>query len=72
MKKFAFIGAGSYVFTRELARDILTYEKFKDCELALMDTDEERFTTIKRAAERIVKAGNYPAKVTVCRTVLPR
>lgn len=36
MKKFAFIGAGSYVFTRELARDILTYDKFKDCELALM------------------------------------
>ncbi len=64
MKKFAFIGAGSYVFTRELARDILTYDKFKDCELALMDTDEERLITIKKAVERIVKAGNYPARVT--------
>lgn len=30
MKKFAFIGAGSYVFTRELVRDILTYDSFKD------------------------------------------
>lgn len=64
MRKFAFIGAGSYVFTRELAKDILTYESFRDCEIALMDTDPERLETIKRAVDRIVEAGKYPAKVT--------
>ena len=30
MKKITFIGAGSFDFTRELVRDILTYDAFKD------------------------------------------
>jgi alpha-galactosidase len=63
MKKFAFIGAGSYVFTRELVRDLLTYSSFQDCEIALMDTDAERLEVIKKAVDRIITFGNYPAKV---------
>ena len=42
MKKFAFIGAGSFIFTRNLVRDLLSFPAFADCELALMDTDPER------------------------------
>ena len=38
MKKFAFIGAGSFIFTRNLVRDLLSFPAFADCELALMDT----------------------------------
>ena len=41
-KKFTFIGAGSWVFTRSLVRDLLTYPAFADCEIALMDIDAER------------------------------
>ena len=36
-KKIAFIGAGSFGFTRTLVKDILTFPAFADAELALMD-----------------------------------
>ncbi|MFQ3550246.1 MAG: alpha-galactosidase [Armatimonadota bacterium] len=64
MKKIAFIGAGSFGFTRDLVRDILTFPALCDCEIALMDIDEERLSFIKTAVDRIIAAGNYPAKVT--------
>ncbi|GGD60819.1 alpha-galactosidase [Paenibacillus nasutitermitis] len=63
MKKFAFIGAGSFGFTRNLVRDILSFPSFADCTIALMDIDEERLGYIKQAVDKIVAAGNYPAKV---------
>jgi alpha-galactosidase len=63
MKKIAFIGAGSFGFTRSLVRDILSFPAFRDCTLALMDIDDERLSMIKKAVDRIVEAGKYPAKV---------
>lgn len=63
MKKFAFIGAGSFTFTRNLVRDILSFPAFQDCTIALMDIDEERLEYIKKAVEKIITAGNYSAKV---------
>jgi len=63
MAKFAFIGAGSFGFTRELVKDILTFDAFKDSTIALMDIDEPRLGYITRAVEKIVKAGNYGAKI---------
>ena len=35
-KKITFIGSGSVTFTRNLARDILTFPAFSDCEIALI------------------------------------
>lgn len=64
MKKFAFIGAGSFGFTRGLVRDILSFPAFNDAEIALMDINDERLAYITRAVERIVAEGGYPAKVT--------
>ncbi|MEN6313311.1 MAG: alpha-galactosidase [Clostridiaceae bacterium] len=63
MKKIAFIGAGSFGFTRSLVRDILSFPALSDCTLALMDIDPERLDAIKSAVDRIVEAGNYPARV---------
>jgi len=63
MVKIAFIGAGSFGFTRGLVKDILTFPLLEDATLALMDIDDERLDYIKRACDRIVKEGNYPAKV---------
>ena len=70
MKKFAFIGAGSYTFTRELTKDILSYKNFQDSEIVLMDIDPERLEAIEKAVARIIEAGNYPAKLkaTTART----
>jgi len=63
MKKIAFIGAGSFGFTRTLVRDILTFPALADCTLALMDIDDERLAYIEKAVKKIVAAGKYPAKV---------
>jgi len=64
MTKIAFIGAGSFEFTRKLARDIFTFPLLRDAEIALMDIDAERLDFSYRALKRIVELGNYPAKVT--------
>ena len=64
MKKFAFIGAGSFVFTRNVVRDILTFPAFADCELALMDIHPGRLEGIRRCVQRIVDLSGKPAKVT--------
>ena len=62
-RKIAFIGAGSFGFTRALVRDILTFPALADSTIALMDVDSERLAYIKRAVDRIVAEGNYSAKV---------
>jgi alpha-galactosidase len=61
--KIAFIGAGSFGFTRTLVRDILTHPLLADATLSLMDIDPERLAFIRQAVERIVKEGKYPARV---------
>jgi alpha-galactosidase len=63
MARIAFIGAGSFGFTRTLVKDILTFPLLKDATLALMDINEERLGYSTRAVKRIVKEGKYPAKV---------
>ena len=63
MKKIAFIGAGSFGFTRALVRDILSFPALADCTIALMDIDPERLAYIKKAVDTIVAAGHYPAEV---------
>jgi len=64
-KKIAFIGAGSFGFTRNLVRDILSFEAFQDVEIALMDINKVNLNFIETAVKRIIKAGKYPAKLTV-------
>ena len=63
MAKIAFIGAGSFGFTRGLVRDILSFPAFADSTIALMDIDTERLNSIKKAVDRIVAEGHYPAKI---------
>jgi alpha-galactosidase len=63
-KKFAFIGAGSFVFTRNLVRDILTYPAFCDAEICLMDVDKARLGYIRKAVSYIIEKGEYHASVT--------
>ena len=64
MRKIAFIGAGSFEFTRNLTRDILTFPALRDVQIALMDIDGERLEMSRRAVTRIVEAGGYPARIT--------
>ena len=63
MKKITFIGAGSLDFTKDLARDILTFDAFRDAELMLMDIDPKRLEYAVKGVQKVVDAGNYPAVV---------
>lgn len=63
MKKIAFIGAGSFLFTRKLVNDILTFPAFQDSIITLMDIDDEKLGYIKKAVDKIVDKGKYPATV---------
>lgn len=64
MKKIVFIGAGSLGFTRDLVRDLMTFPAFDDCEIALVDINEQRFAYAKQGAEKIIKAGGHHAVVS--------
>jgi alpha-galactosidase len=63
MTRIAFIGAGSFGFTRNLVKDILTFPQLEGATLALMDVDPVRLDYIQRAVNRIVTEGRYPARV---------
>ncbi len=63
MPRIAFIGAGSLGFTRTVIRDILTFERFKDATLVLMDVDQKRLDFARKAVNTIVHRGGHPAKV---------
>jgi alpha-galactosidase len=65
MTKITFIGAGSYVFTNNLVRDILTFPLLKEATLTLMDIDAEKLDFAEKAVRRIIEMGNYPAEVKV-------
>lgn len=64
MTKIAFIGAGSLGFTGELVRDILTFPLLEDATLALMDIHPGRLEWAKKGVEKLIAAGQRPAKVT--------
>ena len=63
MTKIAFIGAGSLGFTGELVRDILTFPLLEDATISLMDIHPERLAWAKKGVEKLIAAGNRPAKV---------
>ena len=63
MTKIAFVGAGSFGFTRKLARDILTFPLLRDSTLALMDINPERLDFAYRAVRRLVDESQAPARV---------
>lgn len=61
--KVTFIGAGSFGFTRNLVRDLLTFPALSGATLCLMDIDPERLDFAEAAVKRIVAEGKYPANV---------
>lgn len=61
--KIAFVGAGSLGFTRTLVIDMLSWEDMQDSTLSLIDIDPQRLEYARRAVNKIVAVGNYPAKV---------
>jgi len=63
MTKITFIGAGSLGFTGELVRDILTFPLLENATISLMDIHAGRLEWAKKEVEKLIAAGNHPAKV---------
>lgn len=63
MARIVFIGAGSFNFTRNLCRDILTFSLLKDSTIVLMDIDKQRLEWSKKAVEKLIERANCSAKV---------
>ncbi len=63
MTKIAFIGAGSFVFTRNLVRDLLTFPLLQDATIALMDIDPVGLEFARRATQRCIEATKSSATV---------
>ena len=64
MAKVVFIGAGSFGFTRNLVRDLLTFERLEDSEIALVDIVKQRLDFARRACDKLIAQGGYGARVT--------
>jgi alpha-galactosidase len=62
-KRIAFIGAGSFIFTRNLVKDLFTFDSFKDAEIVLMDINPDRLEEIAKACEKIRAVFGVPAKI---------
>ena len=63
--KLTIIGAGSTVFTKNIVVDLLTIEKFKSIEIALMDIDQNRLIKTKEVLEIIAKKMGATPKITL-------
>ncbi len=61
--RIVFVGAGSHIFTRRLVRDILSFPRLHSATIVLHDIDDERLAHAEYGCQRIVDAGQYPAKL---------
>ncbi len=64
MTKLTIIGAGSTVFTKNIVVDLLSIEKLKTIEIALMDIDENRLDKTYKLLKVISKKINAKPKLT--------
>ena len=64
MTKLTIIGAGSTVFTQKIVTDLLTINKFKKIEIALMDIDKKRLEKTYDVIMLVIKKINAKPFVT--------
>ncbi|MCB1971201.1 MAG: alpha-glucosidase/alpha-galactosidase [Geminicoccaceae bacterium] len=62
--KIAFIGAGSTVFTKNIAGDILQRPALAHAELALMDIDARRLAESEIVVGKLARTLDVPARIT--------
>ena len=63
MAKITLIGAGSYVFTRNLCNDILLTPVLQDCTITLMDIDPVRLTQARDLVQFLISQRKLKARV---------
>jgi len=63
-QKIAFIGAGSFVFTRKLVTDFFSFPDMPPTEMAMMDLDPQRLATVETLARRVIEQERRPVTLT--------
>lgn len=64
MPKITMIGAGSLVFAKTLAMDILATPALRDCEICLMNRTKPKLDRIEAFLKRVVQENDLPATIT--------
>jgi len=64
MPKIAMIGAGSLVFCKTLAMDIMATEALQDCEICLMNRTRPKLDRIEAFLKRTVTENGLPTRIT--------
>lgn len=64
MPKITIIGAGSFVFSRQLIWDILSFPELSESTISLMDIDKERLNLITQLAKKMVKDKGGKTKIS--------
>lgn len=64
MPRIAFVGAGSFGFTRQLTRDMLLVDELQGAHFALHDIDEVALSRMERILRTEIEANELPATLT--------
>ena len=62
--KITFIGAGSFVFAKNLIIDLFSFQDLPDFELCLMDIDQERLQTTLVMGRKVARQRHSGAKIS--------
>ena len=65
MTTITFIGAGSTVFTRNIAGDILNRPSLSSAQIRLMDIDPKRLAESEAVVGRMIETLDVPAQVSI-------
>jgi alpha-galactosidase len=63
MAKIVLIGAGSYVFARDIITDVLLYPKLRDSSITLVDIDKERLDIMTAFTKRLVEQQGFNTRI---------
>jgi alpha-galactosidase len=63
MAKIVLVGAGSYVFARDIITEVLQYPNLRDSSVVLVDIDKERLDIITAFTKTLVKQQGFKTKI---------
>jgi alpha-galactosidase len=63
MPKIVLIGAGSYVFARDIITDVLLKPSLKDSSISLVDVDPERLNIMTAFTKKLVEQQGFKTRI---------
>ena len=63
MAKIVLVGAGSYVFARDIITDVLLKPSLKDSSISLVDVDPERLNIMTAFTKKLVEQQGFKTRI---------